>query len=195
MPRMARSLPPALLLATLLASGCSASSSAGKTVSGWFGASSDSDRKGERVYYAAVEGLEMRAEPNTVSKIVASLRLREKVIRSKEKNGYAFVRARGGSLQGWVLNSKLDWRASAAADATGNGAAGAPKDTAEDASAPQPGGETVDATAPGAAVDAAVDVEPAEQAPGIAEPAAPSPSAEPAAMKKKGVGASVFDPY
>jgi len=216
MPHRSRIVPLTLMLVAFVASGCSGSSSAGKTVSGWFGGDGDSAKAGERVYYVAVEGLDVREQPNSSSKAVASLRLHEKVVRTKQSNAYAFVRARGGRLEGWVLNSRLDWRAPAAGgverDGTEKGGAakvGATKggaaqvgaepaaedpaaDPVVDSTAPATGDETADA----AVQSVAPDVEPQ---PETAEPApSPPPSTEPAApaaTKKKGMGASVFDPY
>jgi len=184
-------VPLVLLLATAVANGCSGSSSPGKTVSGWFGGGSEAGAKGERVYYSTIDGLEVRAQPDASSKVVGRLRIHEKVVRAKEKGGYGFVRARGSNLEGWVLNSRLDWRTPGKAGGARPGAGAADESVPADDTAPVAGDESVDAVPE----QVAPDVVPAEL-----EPAAPTPAplpepAAPAPTRKKGVGASVLDPY
>ena len=93
--RIAR-VAAALAIAILLAS-CAATQ---KTVGGWFGAATPTPpptptaptgARAPRVYYAGVEGVKVYSEPSTSSKVVGTLSLHEKVMRTKLERGYAFV--------------------------------------------------------------------------------------------------------
>ena len=204
-----------LVLMAALVVGCSAGSSATKTKTGWFGAGA---KTGDRVFYAADDGLPVYAEASGSSKLVGRLRAKEKVTRTKEKDGYAYIKARNGALKGWVVNAKLDWRAPAA---TGAGAAkdgtspdrggaavetppiadgeAAETGTAEPASAAATPDEEAQADSAAATPDGGIKADSTAatadvQAPPAAPPAAPSkPAARPGS--RKGTGASVLDPY
>jgi hypothetical protein len=62
------------------------------------------------VYYAGAEGLKVYSDPSTSSKVVGTLALHEKVVRTKLERGYAFVESPTSALKGWVDNAQLIWR-------------------------------------------------------------------------------------
>ena len=146
----------------VLASGCSAAKKTGE----WLGFESKGAAKEKGVFYAGADGLVVRDAPKSSGKVVGTLSLHQKVVRSKVTDGYALVRVSAGDLAGWVVNAKLLWKLPQAAPAT------EAVDQAPAQQAPAPAQPPVDAT----------PTEPAPQAP--KEPA-PKPRS----------GASVFDPY
>jgi len=194
-PRAPRCL--AFVLAVTLAAGCSSAKSAGDTMTGWFGSSSVSEG---RAAYAGPQGAAVVAEPGSSSKQVGRLRAGEKVVRTRDKDGFVYIEARGGALKGWVPKAKLVSRAPHGAS-TGKAADGARPPAGSEPASPD------EAEAPDSAPDAASE-EPDSPA---AEPVSASvpveaekpepPSSRPPAnrgeapAKAKGVGASVLDPY
>jgi hypothetical protein len=159
--------------------------------------------------YATTGGLTVYAEAKGSSRVVGHLGANEKVLRGKQKDGFAFIRARGGKLEGWVPAARLRAKPLASAPAA-PAASRATTGEAEPADANAAPAETAsEPVAPETAVDAAASaVEPAgDAAASAAEPAAPEGALRPAApapeaaqppatpAKKKKVGAAVFDPY
>ena len=66
------------------------------------------------MYYAGVEGLKVYSETSASSKVVGTLSLHEKVVRTNLERGYAFVESTERDLKGWVDNAQLLWRLPAA---------------------------------------------------------------------------------
>ena len=151
----------AVMAMIVLASGCSAAKKTGE----WLGFESKGAAKEKGVFYAGADGLVVREAPKSSAKVVGTLALHQKVVRSKLTDGYALVRASGGDLAGWVVNAKLLWKLPQATPAVEAG------ETPAEESAPP--------TEP-----------PAEASP--TEPATEAPKEQ---APKPRSGASVFDPY
>lgn len=194
----------ALVAFVAAASGCSGGASAGRGVSGWFGGGKTSAAS-EKVLYAGRAGIDVLSKPSAGSKPVGRLALHEKVIQSKEENGFAKIRARGGSLEGWVPSARL-LRRLPGSKASASGAGSRPGDPPTEA-----GADPVSPDAASDAESAAAGADVSETSPTTEDPAlpdadgatadragdAPAPAA-PAPMgpdRPRGVGASVFDPY
>jgi hypothetical protein len=94
-----------LVLAVVLAAGCSSGTSLGQ----WFGLGKSSAKQ-EGVFFAGEGGLTVRDAPKASGKIIGQLSLHQKVVRSKVTDGYALVRVVDGGLAGWVVNAKLLWK-------------------------------------------------------------------------------------
>lgn len=178
-----------LVLAAALAAGCSAGTSPARTVSGWFGGDAAA-AKGADVFYASSGGLNVHAEAKASSRVIGRLSAGERVVRSKQKDGFARIEARRGAVKGWVVNSRLLRRPPAAKPAPGAATGGdavapiAPDATAEDVTDEAPESESPDSSEAAETTGTAESSEPAEAtAPTVPEPA------------PKGIGASVFDPY
>jgi len=151
----------AVIAASVLASGCSAAKKSGE----WLGFGSKGAAKEEGVFYASADGLVLRDAPESSAKIVGTLALHQKVVRSKVTNGYALVRAADGGIAGWVVNAKLLWKLPQATPAIERG-----ETPAEETAAP---------------ADPPVEAPPTEPASEAPKEQAPKPRS----------GASVFDPY
>ncbi len=151
----------AVIAMIVLASGCSAAKKSGE----WLGFGSKGAAKEKGVFYAGADGLAVREAPKSSGKVIGTLSLHQKVVRSKVTDGYALVRVSGGDLAGWVVNAKLLWKLPQATPAV----------EAEEA----PAEETATPTEP-----------PAEAPP--TEPATEAPKEQ---TPKPRSGASVFDPY
>jgi hypothetical protein len=112
-----------LALAGTLAFSIVSCASFKERVGGWFGAKSPaaipvtSASQERRAYYAKAEGLQVYIEPSASSKVVGSLSLQEKVLRTKVERGYAYVESTKSGVKGWVDNAKLTWRPPGAATA------------------------------------------------------------------------------
>lgn len=197
----------ATVLAVALLFGCSGGQSgadATSTMRGWFGGKTDG-----HVAYATADAPAVLAEAAASSKAVGRLRGGEKVLRSTNKNGFAYVEARGGKLKGWVPAAKLSSQPPGAATAGKPAArvpvAGSEAGPAEEAAAPassdlqaeQSGDDAEAAAEPASAAEPAVPAE--EDAPPLpSAPAPPRPApakAAPTPGKTKGIAPSVFDPY
>jgi hypothetical protein len=115
---MARSRFASAVAVALALTGCS---STRQTVAGWFGqtppATPAAAQEGH-VYYAAVDGLTVYAEASQSSKVVGHLAMHERVTRSRIERGYAYIKAGGSGLEGWVDNAQLAWRPPAASGET-----------------------------------------------------------------------------
>jgi hypothetical protein len=96
----------AVIAMIVLASGCSAAKKSGE----WLGFGSKGAAKEKGVFYAGADGLVVREAPKSSGKVVGTLSLHQKVVRSKVTDGYALVRVSGGDLAGWVVNAKLLWK-------------------------------------------------------------------------------------
>jgi hypothetical protein len=107
-----------LVLAVVLAAGCSGGKSPGQ----WFGLGKSSAKQ-EGVFFAGEDALTVRDAPKASGKIVGQLSLHQKVVRSKLTDGYALVRVVDGSLAGWVVNAKLLWKLPGSPPAETEGAA------------------------------------------------------------------------
>lgn len=199
------------MLAVTLAAGCSGAKSAGDTVAGWFGSSSAGSEG--HAAYAGPQGATVVEEPGSPSKQVGRLRADEKVVRTRDKDGFVYIEARGGALKGWVPKAKLVLRAPRGASTVKAVVDGAPPPSGSEPASPDEAIATDEAVAsdeavaPDSAPDAASEeaeapaVEPVSAiAPVEAEKPAPTPSgpsANPGAppAKARGVAASVLDPY
>lgn len=188
-----------LVLGALSIAGCSG---VRKTVDGWMAdvAPETAAQQGS-VYYAASDGLVVHADASGGSAVVGRLPLYEKVVRTDQKNGYAYVTSDGG-LAGWVDNAQLIWRLpasagapaapaasttaapaaaaappaagdAASAPASGADAASAPASLADDAGAPPP-----DGVQPAAADPAAAAFPAPTPVPGVQPVSAPQPTAQ-----------------
>jgi hypothetical protein len=151
----------AVIAVSVLASGCSAAKKPGE----WLGFGSKGAAKQEGVFFAGADGLVVRDAPESSAKVVGTLALHQKVVRSKVTNGYALVRTADGGIAGWVVNAKLLWKLPQATPAIEAGET--------------PAEENATPTEP-----------PAEASP--SEPASESPKEQ---APKPRSGASVFDPY
>jgi hypothetical protein len=134
------------------------------------------------VYYASVDGMKVYAEPSTSSKLVTTLALHEKVIRSKLEHGYALVESAKSGMQGWVDNAQLIWRLPTA-----------PTTAAAAEEAPQ----TEEPAAPAAEEPQAPALpEPTPSAAAAFPTAVPMPTARPISPPTpRPVGPSIFNPY
>ncbi|HXC51424.1 MAG TPA: hypothetical protein VN634_11105 [Candidatus Limnocylindrales bacterium] len=194
-----------MLVVTLVAGGCSGSNGIGDLFS-----SGRSSSAASSAVYAAVDGLPVLDKPAGSARTVGRLALNQKVSRSKVDNGFARVKA--GSLQGWVVNSKLSrTRIALSAKPAGSASAVAPaapstgSTTAETAGAATASGDAATAeaanaeaaSASAAGADAAIDaaVEPQTSAPDAAPAHEPKPAPRNPPSKPRVGGASVFDPY
>ncbi len=188
-----------MLVMSLVAGGCSGS----KGIGDLFSSGKSSSPTASAAVYAAVDGLPVLDKPAGSARTVGHLALNQKVTRSKVENGFARVKA--GSLEGWVVDSKLSRkRASRNAKSAGTEKAVAPTEsstestTAETGRAEAASADAATAGAVAAGADAAVDptVEPQATSTADAPPAhEPKPAPRPTPSKPKGSDASVFDPY
>jgi hypothetical protein len=191
----------ALILATAFLAGCA---SVKKTTEGWWGdlTSSGSGASGQpqggSVYYAASDGLVMRASASGSASIVGRLTQYQRVVRTQLVNGWAYVTTDGG-LSGWVDNAQLVWRVPSAAGAPATGAEPASADTT---AAPAPVATSAPADVPaepaGAAPAPTAEPSPAPTAPPDAPPPAPSPAPvaapQPTAQRNQ-PSPDMFDPF
>lgn len=160
------------------------------------------------VYYSGVAELRVFESPSTSSKVVGSLSLHQKVVRSKIDRGFAFIESTDGHLRGWVNNAQLIWKVPAPTSPPTDS-----RKTAPAASAPsvaEPATEPVPPTAPEPASDRPAEptgnetAEPVEAEPAAAEgqDEQPTPVRRPPARKQAGdqgdnggVAPSVLDAY
>ena len=184
--------------ATIAVAGCS---SVRQTMSGWFGATPSPTPAAvvagpAETFYAAVDGLGVRAEPSASAKVLGRLALYERVSRTRLERGYAYVATDGNRLVGWVDNAQLLWRLPAAAaappanvePAPGGGAAPGPPATGG-AEAVNAAGAPSPPPTPTSTPAAQVAPPTAPAAPPTAQAAAPVPRGKPHAEP------SVFDPF
>jgi hypothetical protein len=133
------------------------------------------------VYYAGVDGLKVYSEASSSSKVVGTLSLHEKVVRTNLERGYAFVESTKSELKGWVDNAQLIWRLPAAPGA------GAPTNVEaepEEPEAPAPE-EPTPTAAPQPTPTAAVF-----------PTMVPAPTAAPRELATpRPLGPSIFNPY
>lgn len=191
----------ALILATAFLAGCA---SVKKTTEGWWGDVTGSSTSGQpqgggSVYYAASDGLVMRASASGSAAIVGRLTQYQRVVRTQLTNGWAYVTTDGG-LSGWVDNAQLVWRVPATGGAPATGAAPASADTT---AAPAPAATAAPTDVPAAPAEAgpAPTPEPAPMptaAPDVAPPPAPSPAPvaapQPTAQRNQ-PSPDMFDPF
>jgi len=171
---------------TLLAS-CSATQPG---TGGWLGSaaptpeptkSTPASAQTRRIYYAGVEGLKVYSEASTSAKVVGTLSLHEKVVRSDIQRGYGLVESSKSGLKGWVDNAQLVWRLPAAST---TGAPAKVEAEPEEPQAPAPGEPSPTATPEPTPT---VEVFPTK---------VPPPTAAPREMPTpRPVGPSIFNPY
>ena len=137
--------------------------------------------RGPRVYYAGVEGLKVYSETSASSKVVGTLSLHEKVVRTNLERGYAFVESTERDLKGWVDNAQLIWRLPSAPGA------GAPTNVEEEPEEPEaPSSEELTPTAA---------PEPTPTA-AVFPTMVPAPTAAPRELPTpRAIGPSIFNPY
>jgi hypothetical protein len=174
---------------TLLAS-CTATP---QSPGGWFGSAAPTPEPTEttpatapqvrRVYYAGAEGLKVYSEPSTSSKVIGTLALHEKVVRTNLERGYAFVESTASELKGWVDNAQLIWRLPAAST-TGTSTHGEAEPGEPEAPAheePSPTATTAPQPTPTAAVFPTI---------------VPAPTAAPRELPTpRPINPSIFNPY
>lgn len=181
----------ALVVAAAVLAGCTG---VRKTTEGWWNEVTGSDttsgatQQGS-VYYAASDGLVVRADASPASPVVGRLAQYQRVVRTQLKNGWAYVAADGGP-SGWVDNAQLVWRV----PAQGNPPAAAP--AAGQAPEPAPSAAPAEAAAPPAAVAPAPapTAAPAPEAPPEPSPAPAPPPPQPTANKSQ-PSPDMFDPF
>lgn len=208
--------PSAVLFALILVlTGCSAVQG---TVGGWFGEeAAPSGASVSGVYFAGSDGLMVHSDASGSSAVVGRLAPYEKVVRSRLRDGYAYVVSEKSGLAGWVDNAQLVWRVSGTGASASKGGAepaatspapagdpsGTPVETgtgaevapsaaraagADDATAVAPDEATPDEAAP---VEAPAGASPSESVPD-SEPPAPVPVASP---QPKQPTPDIFDPF
>lgn len=64
----------------------------------------------ELPYYASQPDLKVYSAPRRGSRVLATLPLHQKILRSDVQRGYARIRTPNGRIQGWVDNALLIWR-------------------------------------------------------------------------------------
>src|SRR5262245_25276027 len=134
-----------------------------------------------RVYYAGVEGLKVYSDASTSSKVVGTLLLHEKVVRTSLERGYAFVESSQSGLKGWVDNAQLIWRLPPAPGASAPANVEAPPEEPE---APAPEEPT-----PTAAPEPTPTAE-------VFPTMVPEPTAAPRELPTpRAIGPSIFNPY
>jgi hypothetical protein len=134
------------------------------------------------VYYAGAEGLKVYSEASTSSKVVGTLSLHEKVVRTNLERGYAFVESTKSDLKGWVDNAQLIWRLP---PAPGAGAPTNVEAQPEEPEAPAPE-EPTPTAAP----------EPTPTAASVFPTMVPAPTAAPRELPTpRAIGPSIFNPY
>lgn len=168
---------------TLLASCAATQPSTG----GWLGSAAPTPTPAEttsqvrRVYYAGAEGMKVYSEASTSSKVVGTLSLHEKVVRSDLQRGYALVESSKSGLKGWVDNAQLIWRLPTA---PGTGAPAKVEAEPEEPEAPAP-----EEPSPTAAPQPTPTAE-------VFPTSVPAPTAAPREMPTpRPVGPSIFNPY
>jgi hypothetical protein len=167
--------------------------SSGKPVAGWFGGSDEISENENSTFYATAAGASVFAKASPESRLLGKLKPYERVTRIGEAKGFAHIRARSGSMVGWVhasrLSRRLPTRPKASSESTGA------------REVPPPGEAPADTNMhPADLPDAAKGPdEPEARNPPVSQAAgAPAPAVEPepaGPQKPRGVGASVFDPY
>jgi hypothetical protein len=134
-----------------------------------------------RVYYAGMDGLKVYSEASTSSKVVGTLSLHEKVLRTSLERGYALIESEKSGLKGWVDNAQLVWRLPAASGADGSTNV---QTEPEEPQAPAP--EEPTPTAPAEPMPTAVVFPTMVPAPTAAPREQPTPRA---------LSPSIFNPY
>jgi hypothetical protein len=161
--------------------GCSGGSSV-RPVSGLF---SGSDKE-ETVLYAVAGGASVFSKASMESRLLGKLDSGERVVKIGETKAFTHIRARGGSMVGWVNTSRLGRKVPPSK------AKQAQKPGPPDADVPQSGDAPPEGE-PQSSVDSAHSTTSANAS---TAPAAPAPEQEPTGPQRpSGVGASVFDPY
>ncbi|MBM4246961.1 MAG: SH3 domain-containing protein, partial [Deltaproteobacteria bacterium] len=143
----------ALILTAAVVAGCA---SVRKTSEGWWSDVTGSGSTGQQqgsVYYAASDGLVVRADASGSSAVIGRLPLHARVVRTDLKSGWAYVTSDTG-LKGWVDNAQLVWRLPAAGGS-------APATTTRAAPADAATTPPVPAPSPAAAASPAEDAAPA----------------------------------
>lgn len=189
----------ALVLATSVLAGCA---SVRKTTEGWWNdvtgpgsTPGSTSQQQSSVYYAASDGLVVRADASPSAAVVGRLTQYQRVVRTQLKNGWAYVSADGG-LSGWVDNAQLVWRVPAPG---GSAPAAAPAPSEPAAPAAAPTAAPAPAEAPAPMVPAPAEPAPVPTAAPAPEPApapspAPPPPPQPTANRNQ-PSADMFDPF
>jgi hypothetical protein len=191
MARVARIL---IFFTTLTLAGCAGVQ---KTVDGWLGKSdAGSMQETGSVYFAASDGLVMHADASGSSAVVGRLGLHEKVVRTRQQSGWAYVTSDRTGTAGWVDNAQLIWRlpaaASSAAPAAAPPAATTPAGDAAASDAPSAAPEPVAAPEPAASPAVVAAPPPAPTPVAVEAPAAVVPAATAA---PRGASPEIFDPF
>lgn len=150
----------------------------------------------ELPYYAGRRNLKIYSAPGRGARVLGTLALHQKVLRSEVRDGYARIRTPDGRKQGWVDNGLLIWRLPTKRSATATAAAKCPPQAAPLASPAEPT-VPVEATAsaePAAPAEPSAPAEPASSAE-LAVPAETSPPAEHTGGLQARPGAEVFDRF
>ena len=98
--------------------GCSGSASVTKGKPSRF-SSSDSE---ESVLYASAGGASVFSKASLEARLLGKLDAHERVVKIGETKGFTHVRARGGSMIGWVSTSKLTGQVPASTPRTNDSA-------------------------------------------------------------------------
>ena len=88
----------------------------------------------ELPYYAGRRGLKVYSAPRRGARVLATLPLHQKVLRSEVQYGYARIRTPNGRIEGWVDNGLLIWRLPARPSNTRTAAVKCPPQSAPAAS-------------------------------------------------------------
>lgn len=142
------------------------------------------------VYYVSVDQLTVYSEPRSSAAQVTQLPLHQKVYRSKIEKGYAYIKAEGTGVTGWVDNARLIWRLpsqqqKASTKTEGRAAEPTPEApvTKEKAPAPPPPAAEPEPTPTTA------------EAPIAPQPSSPTPSAPVAPSTPRPIEPSIFNPF
>lgn len=157
----------------------------------------------ELPYYASRPGIKVYSAPRRGSRVLATLTLHQKVLRSDVQHGYARIRTPDGRIQGWVDNGLLIWRLPASQPSgTGTAAVKCPPQPAPPASPAETAApaeqvaptETAASAEPAVLAEQAAPVEPVAPAE-LAAPAETSPPAENPGGLQARPDAEVFDRF
>ena len=151
----------------------------------------------ELPYYAGRRNLKVYSAPRRGARVLGTLALHQKVLRSEVQDGYARIRTPDGRKQGWVNNGLLIWRLPAAKrSATAAATVKCPPQTAPLASPAEPAApvEQTASVEPPAPAEQTASADPADPAE-LAAPAEVAPPAENTDGLQARPGAEVFDRF
>jgi hypothetical protein len=191
--RVALALAVAVAMSIALG-GCS---SLRESMNGWFGASSTPaatpvTSQAGQIYYAAIDGVIVYAQPSESSQVVGHLALHERVTRTRIERGYAYIVADQNRPGGWVDNAQLLWRLPPAVAGSTPGEA-EPANTVGEAPGTSGAAEAAKALDSGSAPSA--QATPTSTPVTVVQPPPTQPMAPPAQAKPSRPEPSIFDPY